>query len=222
MFPVADDRRKNTGPNKPFAPHTSVVAFPTKPFRKRTGHSIPTSKFAGTPIGNRRVGADIHLSVARILAETHSIPLHLANTASSVNGASSSSHGKVQPAEATQVSTQGVAPAPPPQKRKVNATSTSLKSSTQSSDQTKRGNKQKKQKKNKAKRSKASKPRKTSAEYDESNPATYVYDCNMGYCGKCRGSETGDLLCCDACPNAFHPKCINLQEIPPGDWHCSW
>lgn len=26
--------------------------------------------------------------------------------------------------------------------------------------------------------------------------------------------DGGDLLCCDGCPNAVHPFCVGLEEIP--------
>ena len=36
--------------------------------------------------------------------------------------------------------------------------------------------------------------------------------CNMG----------GSLLCCDACPAAYHMRCIgeSAKSLPPGDWLC--
>ncbi|XP_043940254.1 histone-lysine N-methyltransferase NSD3 [Protopterus annectens] len=30
----------------------------------------------------------------------------------------------------------------------------------------------------------------------------------------------GRLLCCDTCPAAFHPACLNM-EMPDGSWHCN-
>jgi [histone H3]-lysine36 N-dimethyltransferase NSD2 len=33
---------------------------------------------------------------------------------------------------------------------------------------------------------------------------------NIDWCHMC--IETGNLVCCDYCPNAFHPECINYQE----------
>ena len=32
--------------------------------------------------------------------------------------------------------------------------------------------------------------------------------------------DGGDLICCDGCVNAYHPKCISLGEIPVGQWFC--
>jgi PHD-finger len=40
----------------------------------------------------------------------------------------------------------------------------------------------------------------------------YIYCIVCGY--------TGDLFCCDGCPNVLHGECIGLKEIPEGDWFC--
>ena len=32
--------------------------------------------------------------------------------------------------------------------------------------------------------------------------------------------EGGDLLICDGCEKTYHTKCVNLSEIPKGDWFC--
>ncbi len=40
------------------------------------------------------------------------------------------------------------------------------------------------------------------------------------FCKLCK--DGGELLCCDSCPWAYHPLCLNppLKEIPDGDWRC--
>ena len=39
------------------------------------------------------------------------------------------------------------------------------------------------------------------------------------WCSEC--FQGGDLLCCDACPRAFHLACCGLPNIPSGQWYCS-
>ena len=41
---------------------------------------------------------------------------------------------------------------------------------------------------------------------------------NDDFCFKCLLG--GTLLCCDSCSKAYHLSCINLQELPSGDWSC--
>jgi Bromodomain len=38
------------------------------------------------------------------------------------------------------------------------------------------------------------------------------------YCILC--GLSGDLLCCDGCPNVVHSSCISLFDLPEGDWYC--
>ena len=44
-------------------------------------------------------------------------------------------------------------------------------------------------------------------------------DGNENLCRLC--NEGGELLCCDGCPGAFHPKCLGMKSVPEGDWYCS-
>jgi len=48
-------------------------------------------------------------------------------------------------------------------------------------------------------------------------------DENDDHCSTCRGT-TGDLICCDDCPKAFHGYCcdppIDPQNLPEGSWSC--
>lgn len=37
-------------------------------------------------------------------------------------------------------------------------------------------------------------------------------------CARCSG--TGNLVCCDGCPRAFHLSCVMLYDIPQGKWLC--
>ncbi|CAD8125373.1 unnamed protein product [Paramecium sonneborni] len=37
-------------------------------------------------------------------------------------------------------------------------------------------------------------------------------------CQKC--NKGGKVICCDTCPKVFHPKCLNLKEVPQGKWNC--
>ncbi|XP_022747732.1 uncharacterized protein LOC111297304 isoform X2 [Durio zibethinus] len=33
--------------------------------------------------------------------------------------------------------------------------------------------------------------------------------------------DAGDLLLCGECPQAFHPACLNLEQLPEGEWCCA-
>lgn len=39
-------------------------------------------------------------------------------------------------------------------------------------------------------------------------------------CFVCR--DGGELLCCGACPKAYHLACVGLRAAPPGVWVCWW
>ena len=43
-------------------------------------------------------------------------------------------------------------------------------------------------------------------------------DGNMERCARCE--RGGVLVCCDACPGAYHLACVGLAETPPGAWLC--
>ena len=43
---------------------------------------------------------------------------------------------------------------------------------------------------------------------------------HVGFCRVCK--DGGDLMCCDSCPSAYHPHCLNppCENVPTGEWHC--
>jgi len=60
----------------------------------------------------------------------------------------------------------------------------------------------------------------TKSKSSEAKPDTIEEDGNTDYCFIC--NLGGGLLCCDKCPRAFHPACLNINEedLGEGDWHC--
>ncbi|XP_076470902.1 histone-lysine N-methyltransferase NSD2-like [Babylonia areolata] len=42
---------------------------------------------------------------------------------------------------------------------------------------------------------------------------------NVSWCFSC--SKGGSLVCCETCPAAFHPECVNLTSMPEDAWYCS-
>lgn len=51
-------------------------------------------------------------------------------------------------------------------------------------------------------------------------PSSQQYDFNRDWCDVCGSS--GNLICCDGCPAAFHLCCVYLEadEEPLGPWYC--
>ena len=48
---------------------------------------------------------------------------------------------------------------------------------------------------------------------------TSVEDGSVDHCIVCK--DCGDLLCCDACPRAYHARCIDDKDVPSGNgWEC--
>ncbi|XP_071502155.1 histone-lysine N-methyltransferase NSD2-like [Diadema antillarum] len=41
---------------------------------------------------------------------------------------------------------------------------------------------------------------------------------SVSWCFTC--SSGGDLICCESCPAAYHPKCLGYDSVPEGNWFC--
>merc|ERR1719401_1659970 len=58
-----------------------------------------------------------------------------------------------------------------------------------------------------------------SEEFLSSNFPLDTVDRHYYYCVIC--GYSGDLICCDGCPNVYHAVCLGLTDIPDNDWFCS-
>ena len=45
-----------------------------------------------------------------------------------------------------------------------------------------------------------------------------ITDLNNKTCTICK--DWGDLICCEACPQSFHMRCLNMDHAPEGTWVC--
>ncbi|XP_072192884.1 histone-lysine N-methyltransferase NSD2 isoform X2 [Excalfactoria chinensis] len=51
-------------------------------------------------------------------------------------------------------------------------------------------------------------------------PLHSCLSCHVSNPSHPRISKGGSLLCCESCPAAFHPDCLNI-EMPDGSWYCN-
>ncbi|KAM1024460.1 hypothetical protein ACFX13_038458 [Malus domestica] len=49
---------------------------------------------------------------------------------------------------------------------------------------------------------------------------TKAADQNDDSCMIC--ADGGDLMCCEKCPSACHPSCMNMESVPEGAWFCPY
>lgn len=56
---------------------------------------------------------------------------------------------------------------------------------------------------------------------DDESESEEASDSNFDSCNVC--DVTGNLLCCDKCPRAYHMDCLKIsaKDLPDGDWQCS-
>lgn len=40
-------------------------------------------------------------------------------------------------------------------------------------------------------------------------------------CAICHQDDECDMLLCDGCPKVFHLTCLELTNVPPGQWFCA-
>ena len=69
-----------------------------------------------------------------------------------------------------------------------------------------------------AAKSYSTKPLRLSKKFIETAFPIDKSDGHFLYCVCC--GLSGDLLCCDGCPNVVHATCISLFDLPEGDWFC--
>ncbi|KAH1262960.1 Increased DNA methylation 1 [Glycine max] len=54
---------------------------------------------------------------------------------------------------------------------------------------------------------------------DMNRPSSDLFEGeNDNICSVCQ--DGGELVLCDQCPSAFHSTCLDLEDIPDGDWFC--
>ncbi|XP_021729860.1 uncharacterized protein LOC110696835 [Chenopodium quinoa] len=53
-----------------------------------------------------------------------------------------------------------------------------------------------------------------------SRASQFSTDDNDDLCSVCHSS--GNLLCCDGCPRAFHIECLSIPRIPQDKWYCKY
>ncbi|KAG7258822.1 hypothetical protein CRUP_035214 [Coryphaenoides rupestris] len=51
-------------------------------------------------------------------------------------------------------------------------------------------------------------------------PLHTCLSCHLGGRSNGRATKGGRLLCCESCPAAFHPDCLNIS-MPEGSWYCN-
>jgi hypothetical protein len=66
---------------------------------------------------------------------------------------------------------------------------------------------------------KAQAPIRLSEEFIRSYFPVDPLDGHYNYCTIC--GLSGDVVCCEGCPNVIHPHCVGLSDIPEDDWYCS-
>ncbi|KAL3824384.1 hypothetical protein ACJIZ3_020413 [Penstemon smallii] len=57
-----------------------------------------------------------------------------------------------------------------------------------------------------------------SAEYEALKARVETSQKDDYLCGIC--GSGGNLVCCDNCPDTFHPECLSEKNLPEGSWYC--